>query len=369
MDDDDQFPEDVGVRLRPGVLLLDSAPDVVQVGLGRDAFRIRGGGINGPSLRAALRGGNTMDDLRLLLPSEVLVELNDRGFLEACYRKSPAQAVSDERWSRLAAFLGRTSCAPDTGSTLVQNLRQKTIAILGLGAGGSSLALGFASSAVGHLVLVDPAEIDLPDLNRQLYAEEDVGQRKVAVAAARLQRWRPKTQVSGVATAVRSEGDVAAVVSRTVVPDLVVLTADEPPVEVRAAVNAWCVHHRVPYVFLGTRERDVQAGPLLVPGSTGCFECWVAQRQRTEGPETKPSDAAYARATAEYGRPSCIGPAWIAAGFVLTDVVRLLSAGLSSDLWLLGRSITWSVGYPEPSFEAYRKGDSCTLGCGGGRGC
>lgn len=67
-------------------------------------------------------------------------------------------------------------------------LGNSTVAIVGCGGLGGSLAEEFAHLGVGKLILVDGDRIEESNLNRQLFAtEHNLGQPKVEAARDRLQ--------------------------------------------------------------------------------------------------------------------------------------------------------------------------------------
>ncbi len=73
------------------------------------------------------------------------------------------------------------------GEAMQHRIMQSTLLIAGVGGLGATVAQLMARGGVGKLYLVDDGELDWPDLNRQtLYGEQDIGRKKVQVAAERL---------------------------------------------------------------------------------------------------------------------------------------------------------------------------------------
>ena len=73
------------------------------------------------------------------------------------------------------------------GSEGLDALKNKTVAILGVGGVGSFAAEALARSGVGRIVLVDKDDIDITNVNRQIHALlSTVGQPKVEVMGERL---------------------------------------------------------------------------------------------------------------------------------------------------------------------------------------
>lgn len=73
------------------------------------------------------------------------------------------------------------------GSQGLARLRAATVAVVGLGGVGSYAVEALARSGVGRLILIDPDEVCLSNINRQLVAlHSTIGRAKVAVASERL---------------------------------------------------------------------------------------------------------------------------------------------------------------------------------------
>lgn len=83
------------------------------------------------------------------------------------------------------------------GEEGVALLRQKTVAVFGIGGVGSYVAEALARGGVGKLVLVDNDVVSKSNINRQLIAlHSTVGMPKTQVMAARIKDICPKTEVA-----------------------------------------------------------------------------------------------------------------------------------------------------------------------------
>ncbi len=68
-----------------------------------------------------------------------------------------------------------------------QRIAEATVLVAGVGGLGATVSQLLVRAGVGKLYLVDDGIVDWPDLNRQvLYAEEDIGQKKLQLAQKRL---------------------------------------------------------------------------------------------------------------------------------------------------------------------------------------
>ena len=75
-------------------------------------------------------------------------------------------------------------------------LRQKTVAVFGIGGVGGQAAEALARGGVGKLILIDNDTVSVSNINRQIIAlHSTVGQPKTQVMAARIRDICPETQV------------------------------------------------------------------------------------------------------------------------------------------------------------------------------
>lgn len=83
------------------------------------------------------------------------------------------------------------------GKDQVDKIRDSRVAVFGLGAVGSFATEALARTGVGRLQLVDFDTVDPSNLNRQLLAlHSSIGQKKAALAAARVQDINPQCDIT-----------------------------------------------------------------------------------------------------------------------------------------------------------------------------
>ncbi|HEX4179277.1 MAG TPA: molybdopterin-synthase adenylyltransferase MoeB [Caulobacteraceae bacterium] len=94
----------------------------------------------------------------------------------------------------------------EVGGPGQQKLKAARVLIVGAGGLGAPAALYLAAAGVGLLGLVDPDEIALSNLQRQvIYATGDIGRAKVVAAAERLQALNPEITIAPERLAMTSE--------------------------------------------------------------------------------------------------------------------------------------------------------------------
>lgn len=93
----------------------------------------------------------------------------------------------DERFVRTKRVLGEQA---------LDILKEKRVAVFGIGGVGGNCAEALARSGVGHLDLIDSDDVSTTNINRQLFALSDtVGRKKVDVAEERLKQIHPEIEI------------------------------------------------------------------------------------------------------------------------------------------------------------------------------
>jgi adenylyltransferase/sulfurtransferase len=115
---------------------------------------------------------------------------------------------------------GRHLSLPDVGLAGQERLKAARVAVVGLGGLGSPAAMYLTAAGVGTIGLIDGDRVDLSNLQRQvLYGDEDVGERKVDVAARRLSRMNPEIELRLVPARLDSTNAIAALEDYDIVLD------------------------------------------------------------------------------------------------------------------------------------------------------
>lgn len=124
-----------------------------------------------------------------------------------------------------------------------ERIMQAQALVIGVGGLGSPVALYLATAGIGHLTLVDHDTVDLTNLQRQIaHTQARVGQPKVESARQALLAINPELNITTLA-----ERAGAARMDALVAQAGVVLDCSDN-FATRQALNAACVHHRVPLV-------------------------------------------------------------------------------------------------------------------------
>jgi len=199
-------------------------------------------------------------------------QLLGTGYVEDVAAPVPT-ALSDRdirRHDRAVGYFRWLDLTPRESSWEPQaRLRDARVTILGIGGTGGIAAMALAASGVGRLHCVDPDEVELSNLSRQvIYSEDDLGRPKARAAVARLRRLNSDIEVTGERLEATCVQDVLSLARDC---DVLLLSADNPP-ELRAWTNRACLAARRPWVDSGYHGPLVQAA-AFVPGDGPCWEC------------------------------------------------------------------------------------------------
>ena len=149
-----------------------------------------------------------------------------------------------------------------------RRLATTRVLVIGIGGLGCPVAAYLTAAGVGQLVLNDFDTVDETNLARQfLYTADDLGKRKVEIAAARLHIINGAVRHEMIDR--RLEGEALAAAVRDA--DVVVDASDN--FATRFAVNAACVSAGVPLVSGAVIRMEGQVAVFPNDGASACYRC------------------------------------------------------------------------------------------------
>ena len=166
-----------------------------------------------------------------------------------------------------SARYARHLVLPEVGREGQERLKAARVLLVGAGGLGSPAALYLAAAGVGTLGIVDPDEVDVTNLQRQiLHGTRAIGRPKVASATARLSDINPHVRVETGAVRLTS-GNALQIVSEF---DVVVDGSDNFPT--RYLVNDACVLTDKPNVYGSVYRWEGQLA-VFATGGGPCYRC------------------------------------------------------------------------------------------------
>jgi molybdopterin/thiamine biosynthesis adenylyltransferase len=163
------------------------------------------------------------------------------------------------RWDRLAGVVD------------LEALRAARVLVVGLGSGGSTVALELAKAGVGGLALVDPDRLEEQNLIRHECDDRYLGWNKAEAVAELIAHRNPEAEVEAIPADVFELGER---LERAVADaDLIAACTDaEPP---KHLLNRLCVTAGVPAVYAGVYARGVGGEVIRCGGGhdDACYAC------------------------------------------------------------------------------------------------
>jgi molybdopterin/thiamine biosynthesis adenylyltransferase len=157
----------------------------------------------------------------------------------------------------------------EVGGPGQQKLKAGSALIVGAGGLGAPAALYLAAAGIGTLILADPDDVDLSNLQRQvIYTEGDVGRPKPEAAAERLAALNPHIFVAGF------NGAFDETTADELIDGVDMVLDGTDDFATRFAVNAACVRHGKPLV---TGAIGRWTGQVGVFSGAPCYQCLVPE--------------------------------------------------------------------------------------------
>ncbi|MBT3221688.1 MAG: ThiF family adenylyltransferase [Proteobacteria bacterium] len=152
-------------------------------------------------------------------------------------------------------------------------LRQKSVAIVGLGSGGSFVARELAKNGVGRFILVDHDRLEVGNICRHECGLSDVGRLKVNAVGDLIRDRNPGAIIEAIGA--RVEGtNITELGDRFATVDVIICATDGRPS--RLLVNRAAIKHKR-FAIYGAVFRRAYGGQILtvIPGLTPCYQCFV----------------------------------------------------------------------------------------------
>ncbi|XP_030381318.1 ubiquitin-like modifier-activating enzyme 5 [Scaptodrosophila lebanonensis] len=184
-----------------------------------------------------------------------------------------AEVVDSNPYSRLMA-LQRMNIVKE-----YERIRDKTVAIVGIGGVGSVTADMLTRCGIGKLILFDYDKVELANMNRLFFTPDQAGLSKVEAAARTLSFINPDVRIETHnynITTVENFNHFLTTISKNSLEgksvDLILSCVDN--FEARMAINAACNELNLFWFESGVSENAVSGHIQFIrPGDTACFAC------------------------------------------------------------------------------------------------
>lgn len=185
---------------------------------------------------------------------------------------------SDIKYTRQLEFLDEFTESYAETKRLHDKVRSSKIAIFGVGGIGSWIVNGLSQIGIGSLAICDPDRVELTNLNRQLFfQEQDVGRYKVDVIREKI----PDTKIETHKLFVSPNEDLEHIIKNT---NFVVNCADSPSVQATSEIiDSYAKKHNIPYLVSGGYNLHLgMVGPIIIPGKTLNFQDFLDYQIRND---------------------------------------------------------------------------------------
>ena len=177
-------------------------------------------------------------------------------------------------WQRVEQLIGKEN---------LKLLGQKRVGIVGLGSGGSSVALSLAMSGVGHFVLVDNDVMEPGNVTRHMADLRYVGWNKAKAVGDLIMHRNPQATVEVREGRIEQHMDVLDKI------DILVVGVDGE--QVKYIINEAALKRRLIAVYAGVYERGEGGDVVLIrPYDGPCYACW-SQELRAGYQQPRPGES------------------------------------------------------------------------------
>lgn len=162
-------------------------------------------------------------------------------------------------WDRIERLLGEDVLA---------YLRTRTVGIVGLGSGGSFVAVSLAMSGVGRFILIDNDVIEAANVVRHAADLRYLGKPKVEAVADLIKQRNPDAEVQHVMGKIEEHLDL--------LPQMDVVVAGVDKEGPKYIINEACIAQQKTAVYAGVYERGVGGDVCVIHDEEGpCYACWA----------------------------------------------------------------------------------------------
>ncbi|XP_017850727.1 ubiquitin-like modifier-activating enzyme 5 [Drosophila busckii] len=220
---------------------------------------------------------SAIDELQAMI-AELKAELEDQKTTNRHARdrieRMSAEVVDSNPYSRLMA-LQRMNIVKD-----YERIRDKAVAIVGVGGVGSVTADMLTRCGVGKLILFDYDKVELANMNRLFFTPDQAGLSKVEAAARTLSFINPDVRIEthnyNITTVDNFDKFLTTITESGIQAgqpvDLVLSCVDN--FEARMTINAACNEKNLFWFESGVSENAVSGHIQFIrPGDTACFAC------------------------------------------------------------------------------------------------
>lgn len=167
---------------------------------------------------------------------------------------------------------------PQLGGKGQEKIQKTSVLIVGAGGLGSPVALYLAASGVGRIGIVDPDEVELSNLQRQIiHTQNNIGEKKVLSARRHIAQLNKNVSVQIWDCSIDCQNGAEIVKNYDVVCD------GSDNFKTRYAVNKLCASFGKPLISAAAQRFGGQLAHFDAVRGTGCYNCLYPQQGEVRG--------------------------------------------------------------------------------------
>lgn len=153
-------------------------------------------------------------------------------------------------------------------------LSDKKVGIIGVGSGGSPIALELAKQGVQHFLLVDPDRLETGNISRHICGLSDLGRFKTKAVSGMIKNKNPYAEV------ITLEKDITKMSEEEkeyFFGDVNLILCCTDSRESKLIVNRFCIEHNLVCLYGGAFRRAYGGQVLrVIPHKTLCYQCYIS---------------------------------------------------------------------------------------------
>jgi len=182
------------------------------------------------------------------------------------------------RYKKQLDFIAEFSNTWEEAVNLQNKLEKSKVSVFGVGGIGTWIVNGLYQIGIGNIRITDPDVVSESNLNRQLFfTSQDVGKHKVEVIKEKLH----DAKIVPYRKTVAENEDLEELVAGS---DFLVNCTDNPSVaDTTRILSRYARRHNIPYLVSGGYNMHLgMVGPIIVPGQTACFDCFLDHQKKND---------------------------------------------------------------------------------------
>lgn len=167
---------------------------------------------------------------------------------------------------------------PEIGEHGQEKLKAASVLVAGVGGLGSVSAQYLCRAGVGKLTIIDSQDVQVTDLNRQIfYTEADIGKGKVHIAEKVLSNINSSVEIKAFQTEIAG-GNIMSLLG-----DVQVVVDGTDNFATRFLLNEACHNRGIPLIYGGIFGLKGSV-MTIIPGQTPCLACFLSEGDISDDP-------------------------------------------------------------------------------------